>query len=219
MTPDGAWILYWAFPPATGANLPVKRIMRLPASATGAITEPQQVLESPLDEPVDFLCPRGTSGFCVLRRWDGNQLFFYTLDPARGQGQQLGHLRLTLPTDDLDWDVSRDVTRVALSSPFMFPGQIHLLDLRSGNDSSLSLPKDWRVTELNWSASGDSLFLNGETTDNYFEARLDLGGKSQILLERPKSQYLGPLIPAPDGRHVAFYQHFFEANAFLIHNF
>jgi serine/threonine protein kinase/Tol biopolymer transport system component len=219
MTPDGAWILYWAFPPANGANLAVKRLMRLPASATGATTEPQEVLESPLDEPVDFLCPRGTSGFCVLRRWDGNQLFFYTLDPARGQGQQLGHLRLTLPQDDLDWDVSRDVTRVALSSPTMFPGQIRLLDLRTSNDSSLPLPKDWRVAELNWSASGDSLLLNGESSDVYFEGRVDLNGQSHILIQRPKTQYLGPLIPAPDDRHVTFYQHFFEANAFLIQNF
>jgi len=225
VTPDASYILYWSFPPANGASLPSKKLMRAlgPAASAAASQQnsqqPQQVLETSLDDSVDFLCPHDTSGFCVLRRWDDNQMFFYTLDPLRGQGQQLGRIRMILPQDDLDWDVSPNAARVALSSPSMFPGQIRLLDLRTGNDSTIQLPKDWHVAAVNWTPSGDALFLNGESNSSYFEARLDLNGKSHILLERPKIEYLGPLISSPDGRHVAFYQHFYEANAWVLENF
>jgi Tol biopolymer transport system component len=53
----------------------------------------------------------------------------------------------------------------------------------------------------------------------YFIAKLDLDGKTHVLLNRGRNQFLSNLVSSPDGRRLAFSQATFDLNAWLLEDF
>jgi Tol biopolymer transport system component len=221
-SPDGAWIFYWSSVAEGGAGsgrwdlLTASRLMRLPSSGG----PPEQVLEVPADDVAAKLhCSPRSGGICVLSRSGSGELFFYEVDPAHGQGKQLAKTKLSVPAilDD-SWVVSADGARIAMVGGGELRGKIRVLDLKQGTERNLQLPNDWYIYDLCWTADGKALLAAAQTT-SYFLARVELDGKSRLLLDRGRNGWLGWPVLSPDGRHLAFHQLTFDSNAWLLENF
>jgi Tol biopolymer transport system component len=213
LSPDAAWILYLS--QAHGGKSPPtsQRLMRFSVSGGS----PEQVLEMPADPMIGLDCPSRSSSSCVISRWEQGQLIFYALDPLQGQGKEIMRTKLG-QASDLSWSISPDGSRIAITSWAQLREQVRILDLRNGTERNLPLPQAW-AAGLCWAADGKALFSGvraGET--RYFIARIDLDGKTHILLEG-KNGWLGGPSLSPDGRHLAYFQGTSESNVWLLENF
>jgi Tol biopolymer transport system component len=214
LSPDGRWILYWSSARDRDSPPTTKRLMRLPALGGS----PEPVLEAGTNEGADFHCPVGPASPCALSHWEKGWLIFYALDPVQGRGKELARTKLESPTY-FDWSVSPEGLRIAVSRQDEHPEQIRILDLRNGTERNLQLPHGWSIWSLSWTADGKSLFAAAHLSTGYFIARIELDGKTRVLLDRGPNQSLDSLRPSPDGRHLAFSQRTWESNAWLLENF
>ena len=144
-------------------------------------------------------------------------MVFYALDPVQGRGKELARTKLG-PSIDTTWRVSPEGSRIAVTSLDQLREQVRIIDFRSGTERNLRLPHGWLIWGPSWTADGNALFAAGVSTE-YFMARIELDGKTRVLLNRGRSQFLGSLCTSPDGRHLAFSQRIFASNAWLLENF
>jgi Tol biopolymer transport system component/predicted Ser/Thr protein kinase len=216
ITPDGISALYWSFPQAT-ANSGAKSgsIMKIPL-AGGA---PVHVTESPFDNTTEFRCPTRPAASCILSRWEKGEVIFSWLDSVHDPGKEIVRTKLSDRDNYITWDIAPDGSRITLAfydAPAM---KIRILDLKSGTQRDLQVPAGWSVWDVAWSSNGDSLLLAAQSEDGYFLATLALDGKTHVLLDRGRNQWLSLLKPSPDGRHLFFTQQSFENNLWLLENF
>jgi dipeptidyl aminopeptidase/acylaminoacyl peptidase len=214
LSPDGRWILYWST--AAGGESPptTRRLMRFPALGGS----PEQVLEARMADGTAFDCHVRPASSCVFSHWEQGQVIFYALDPVQGRGKELARTKLGSPTD-LEWSVSPEGSRIAVASGGQLPEQIRIVDFRNGTERNLQLPHGWYIYTINWTAEGNALFATARQPTGYLIARIELDGKTRVLLNRSRSQWLDSPCPSPDGRHLAFSQQTFESNAWLLENF
>jgi eukaryotic-like serine/threonine-protein kinase len=213
MSPDGRWILYWSSAHA-GRGLPATtvRLMRFPVSGGS----PEQILETRLPDPTDFHCPAGPAGSCVLSRWEQGQYIFYALDPVQGNGKELARSKMGLR--GADWNVSPEGLRIAIGDQLR--EQVRILDSRNGTERNLQLPLGWSIGELRWTADGNALITTAHSeSTGYMIVRIELDGKTHVLLDRGRNNQLNSPCPSPDGRHLAFGQSTWINNAWLVENF
>jgi Tol biopolymer transport system component len=216
MSPDGRWILYWSSAYAGGGSPPTTvRLMRFPVSGGS----PEQILETRLPDPTDFGCSIRPAGSCVLGRWEQDLFTFYALDPIHGQGKELARTKMEYTSAGNYWSVSPEGLRIAVPSRDQPREHIRILDFRNGTERNFELPPGWRSWSLSWTADGNALSATGQSTTGFFIARIELDGKTRVLLERRRNQYIGTARPSPDGRHLAFAQQTTESNAWLLENF
>jgi Tol biopolymer transport system component len=217
MSPDGRWILYWSSPYAIrGAPPATARLMRLPLLGGS----PEKILEAGeagADTAANFHCPVRSTSQCALSRWQEGALLFFTLDPSQGPGSEIAETKLGAP-ESLEWSISPDGSKIAIASQDQLREQIRVLDTRNGTESNIQLPHGWMVWNLNWAADGSAIYAAAQTT-GYFVARIDLDGKTHVLLDRGRTQWLSNPCPSPDGRYLAFSQRTFESNVWLLENF
>ena len=215
LSPDGAWILYWSAPHGgQNSSSTPSRLMRFPVAGGS----PEQVLEIPRDTITDFLCPYQPANPCVLGGWEHGQLIFSAVDSIHGRGNAIARTKMGKP-GMLDWCLTNDASRIAIVSPDQLPEKIRILDLRNGTERDVQLPKGWKIWNQSWAADGSAVFATAQSTSGYFIARIDPDGKTHVLLDRGRNQWLGRPTPSPDGRHLAFSQQTFEANVWLVENF
>ena len=213
MSPDGRWILYWSTEAGRDKPPTTTRLMRFPVLGG----PPEQVLEARVADAARFNCPVRPASSCVFSHWEQGQLIFYALDPVQGRGKELARTRLGPPLA-VDWKVSPEGPRIAIASLDQLREQVRIIDFRSGTERNLQLPHGWNIFSLSWTEDGNALFAAGMATE-YFMARIELDGKTRVLLNRGRDQLLGSLCTSPDGRHLAFIQRAFQSNAWLLENF
>ena len=217
LTPDGTWILCWSSAnPSGGSVATTHSLMRIPTSGGSAA----KILEAAADDSAtDFRCPSGTSGSCVLIGWEQGQLIFYLFDPVKGKGNELARTKLPRPGEDLDWSVSPDGLRIAISAPRLLGAQVRVLDARNGTELTLKLAEGWFIWSISWAASSDAVILGAQSKQGYSLVRFDLKGNFRVLLDRGRNQWIARATPAPDGHRLAFAQQSFQYNAWLLENF
>ncbi|MGO9339443.1 MAG: LpqB family beta-propeller domain-containing protein [Terracidiphilus sp.] len=214
VSPDGQWILYWSSPYAVGGGPSAKtRLMRLPIAGGS----PELVLEVGAGTALTFHCPVRPGSACVLSRWEEGQLIFYSLDPVDGKGKELARTKLG-KSANVDWSILSDGSTIAISSQDQLREKIRVLYLQDGSERNIPLPHGWLIWNVNWSADGKALFAAVQTT-GYFIARVELDGKTRVLLDRGRVHWLSYPRVSPDGRFLAFSQRTFESNAWLLENF
>lgn len=215
LSPDAAWILYVS--QAHGGESPMtsQRLMRFPVS--GGL--PEQVLEMPMDPMIGFSCPSVPLSSCVISHWEEGQLIFYALDPLHGQGKEVVRTKLG-QTRDLLRSISPDGSRIAIATWAQLRNHILVLDLRNGTERNLELSHNWAVKALCWAADGNAMFAYVESSSQNLITRIDLDGKTSILLDG-KTWGIDPLSlsASPDGRHLAFYRGNIDSNVWLLENF
>ncbi len=209
---DGDWVLYLSTPHGGGSS--PQRLMRFPTSAGS----PQQVSEIASDATGDFDCAFRPQSSCVLSRWEKGDLIFDALDPVQGRGKELDRTKLGFP-GGLSWSVSPDGSRIAIQSNDQLREQVRILDLQKGAELNLHLPRGLFVFNLSWAADGNALFASAQTGTDFLIVRIELDGKTHVLLNRGRNNFLSNSLPSPDGRHLAFTQQTWETNAWLLENF
>ena len=206
MSPDGAWILYGSFPHTRG-NSPEKvgSLMRLPASGG----PPEKVWK--VSWPQVVLIARQTpASSCVWNSWEQGQLIFYALDPVHGSGKELARTQAAQPATS-NWRISPDGSRVAVYGGDLPREQFRIVDLRNSSERNVVLPHGWVLWSLSWATDGNALFVAAQSkATGYLIARVELDGKSSVLLDRGRDQWLGYPVASPDGRHLAFSQQTFD---------
>jgi eukaryotic-like serine/threonine-protein kinase len=209
ISPDGAWIIYWS---ASETNAATLRVMRAPA--TGG--SPQQILEFPSDNTTYIHCPSRSESSCVLSRMESDQLTFYAFDALNGQGKVLAKTHLQSPKF-LTWSISQDGARIVLASEDFSPGQVRILEMRTGRENSLSLPKG-SLRGMGWTSDSKSLIVSA-CSDECFLARVELDAKPTVLLYGGRNQSYSNPVASPDGRRMAFGQQVSNNNAWLLEHF
>jgi Tol biopolymer transport system component len=213
LSPDAAWILYFSQVHGGESRPSSLRLMRFPAS--GGL--PERVLEVPADPMTGLGCPSLPSSSCVLSSGEQGQLIFYALDPLHGQGKEIIRTKLG-QASDLDWSISPDGSHIAIASRIQLREQIRVLDLRDGAVRNLQLPPGWYINSLCWAKNGNALFAGITNSTEFLIARVDLDGKTHILMDR-KNGWVGGTSLSPDGRHLAYSQQTYDINVWLLENF
>jgi Tol biopolymer transport system component len=96
---------------------------------------------------------------------------------------------------------------------------VRILDLRNGAERNLQIPQVWRISSLWWAADGNALFASVSQSTDWLIARIELDGKTHVLLNGGRNQWLDSPVPSPDGRYLAFSQKIWENNVWLLENF
>jgi DNA-binding winged helix-turn-helix (wHTH) protein/Tol biopolymer transport system component len=233
VSPDGAWILYMAFPRELGNALVQPQLMRIPVRGG----PPQSIFAASIYG--DLSCARPPSTLCAIAEQspDFNQLIFTAFDPVRGRGEELirfdidAKVRLQPIPPDYMWDLSPDGTRIAILK--YSEGRIHVLHLSGHARQEISV-KGWNsLLSVNWIADGKGFFVSSATNTGSALLHVDLQGNAHILWEQKGSiapwngaftQWLGgPTAPraiaSPDGRHLAIYSRSWSANMWMMENY
>lgn len=215
VTPDGASILYWSqqVPESADTSKTPIKLMRIPLQG-GA---PEKILENPPDTTTAFDCPRHAGASCVISRWDHDQLIFYALDPKAGQGKELARTHLPLP-QNVGWAISPDGSQLAIASRDQLKEQIRLVDFQKNAGRTLQLPKTWQIWDIGYNAEGSALLITLLTLDGGM-ARVDLNGKSTMLIPGGKNVFFYHPIETLDGCLITYGQQGWNNNVWLLQNF
>ena len=237
LTPDGSWMLYveWT-PTAPGAPPTPDRIMRRPVAGGS----PNMVLQEPGGAPAlldyrfyvwDYRCPLRPGSPCVLGEKNGNDLDFYSLDPVRGKGKQLGKAaEVVFQSCCMYWDVSPDGSRLALIGRANHDGRIEVLTLSDSTWHEISPERPFgSPTTIAWAADGKGLFVNCWDKDPPLDLlHVTLAGKLEPLIQNgygqshPAGRDSGPvgmLLPSPDGKYLAYQAETTDSNVWMLENF
>ncbi len=213
ISPDGTWIIYVSALIDPKGSVKSMRAMRVP-SAGGT---PEQVFETHPDETTYFHCPSRAGSSCVLSLWEKAQLVFYEFDPVKGQGKELARTHLEAPRN-LRWSISPTGSQIAMSSQDRLKEQIRVVDLRSGREKNVQLPKGWEIWEPGWTSDSAALLVALFDFTGRI-ARVELNGKTSILTPPGKSQFFYRPIVSPDGRYLAYGEQGWNTNVWLLENF
>jgi Tol biopolymer transport system component/DNA-binding winged helix-turn-helix (wHTH) protein len=217
-SPDGAWILYFAYPHEGGTSQPVN-LMRVPLA--GGI--PNLVLSSSV--------ARHPATLCVIAEAvaDHTHLVFTEVDLLRGRGRELARFEIkTTPDVQYTWDVSPDGTRIAILK--QSEATIALLSLVGNSSQAVVAKASLNLYSLDWSADGQGLFVSALAKGGATLLHLDLNGNTQILwyskggIREPgdvfRSGTLAPrAVPSPDGRYLAIQGQSVNSNIWMMENF
>jgi hypothetical protein len=221
LTADGSWMLYveWT-PTATSAPPAPDRIMRR-AVAGGS---PEMVLQEPGGDAQgkyvwDYKCPLRPGSPCIVGEKNGNDLVFYSLDPVRGKGKELGKTVLR-PYFGWDWDVSPDGSRLALIGLAKHDGRIEVLTFSNSTWHEISPePPLGLPMFIAWAADGNGFFLDSWDNNSRNLLHVTLTGKVDPLLRNGYRQGMGKLLPSPDGKYLAYQAGTTDSNVWMLEGF
>ena len=217
LSPDRSWMLYVESTPAT-LNAPVpQRLMRRPAAGGS----PEVVLEEPAGMSLDYGCPLKPGSSCVLSQKEGKDVVFYSLDPVRGKGEQVGKIEVD-PIMFAGWNVSPDGSLLALvGGGDKHKGRIELLTLRDRTWHGVPVESGWgNLQSIAWAADGNSFFAaSWWLPDSFNLLHVTLNGKVKPLLPNGHRQWMTRPLPSPDGKYLAFEAHTLDSNVWMLEGF
>ena len=218
-SPDGSWILYRESTPGSwrvGAPRAPTRLMRVPVAGG----PPEMILEE-LASGLDYLqCPSVGGPSCVLVQREGKDLVFYSLDPVRGKGAELG--KIAVAGESFYFAVSPDGSRLVLVDPVVdrYKGRIEVLTFSDRAWQEVPVEPGWgNFQSLGWTADGKSFYVTSWLPDSFSLLRVTLAGKVHVLLRNPQTQWLYSPMASPDGKHLAFQAETWDSNVWMIENF
>jgi serine/threonine protein kinase len=205
LTPDGLSVLY-----AAGAEKQNPGPYTLRRVLVKGGTSVEVPIGGALDE---FRCSFG--GRCVLRTTVGRQYYvFHELDPIRGIGRELARTAW-LPSLVGDWSLSQDGSQIAIPNHDSRSARIRMLNLDGApnkpKERELDLEPITDLSEVVAAADGKGWFLTVDTTIGKRVLYVRSDGQSS-----PLGDIQGWVVPAPDGRKVAYLNRIVAANAWII---
>ena len=114
--------------------------------------------------------------------------------------------------------MSPDGARVAIVSPSQLPSQMRIIDLGGGAERTVQIPKFY-IVSICWTADGKALLVTVLQAGRYQIVRIEMDGKTRVLLDRGRYQWMTAVNVSPDGKHVAWGGQTFESNAWMLENF
>ncbi len=211
-TPDGTWILYESLPKGEGLNSSgTMRLMRAPVLGGN----PDIVLEAPLAVEAEVRCPRRRNSPCIWSEKKEKELIFYELDPLRGNGKELA--KSAIGSLKYGWDISPDGSLIAVVSSV--GRYVHTIEVGTGKTRDVTVPSDWLLQSVGWSADGTSLFVTVYTPKSFVLGQVDLAGNARVLLDKGPDQWLTQPVASPDGRYLTFSAQTWDSNVWLLEKF
>jgi Tol biopolymer transport system component len=218
--PDGKWIVYMSWPRPTKAERnPAGKLMRTPVSGGPeefiADVPGHDFAGSPQGGFPNFRCPVH-GGDCILAEDDGGKgIAFTAFDPAKGLGARI--TKFSGAPYYLNWDLSPDGSRIAVSTFGYKTGDIDVIPTKSGRPQKFSVLPWNELGAVAWTADGKGLFLSSGSSRGSSIIRYDLGGQPKLLW---KSGWdINQLTASPDGRYLALGPQITDANAWIISKF
>jgi DNA-binding winged helix-turn-helix (wHTH) protein/Tol biopolymer transport system component len=210
LSPDGLWTLYLeSIHAALNAPSTPSRLMRRPTSSGPAET----VLVLP-DSPSRYACGVRPGASCILGQMDGANLVFASLDPLRGKGLEVG--RIACPDCLNSWNISPDGSSLAVVKD---TGRINVFSVSGRRWHQITLEPRWKILQfVAWAADGQSLFTTCWSPDSFDLIHVTLTGKVTPVLHDGHRQWLGNIVPSPDGKYLAFEAGTSDSNVWLIEN-
>jgi len=132
----------------------------------------------------DYKCPLKQGSPCVLGEKNGDDIVFYSLDPVRGKGRQLGRAALR-PYFGWDWDVSPDGSRLALIGELNHDGLIQVLTLADSSWHEISPEPPFGLQMfIAWAADSKGFFVTSWKNDSVRLQHVALAGEVEPLIGR-----------------------------------
>jgi len=192
-------------------------------SGTEKRPQPRELYRLPLSggaaERVDTKGPMGEircplfAGMCMLRRTEDKQrVAFYQIDPVQG----IGRVVFSLPwvSEPLGaWNMSPDGTQLALGSPDATHAQISIIDLPSGAKQTIPADVSNPIGNVAWTADGTGWFLSTRTATGSDLYYIKPSGHATLLRQVSGGSWV---VPAPDGRKVAFVDQRIDSNVWIL---
>jgi Tol biopolymer transport system component len=181
---------------------------------------PERVLEEPAGMSWDYNCPPKPGSSCVLRQEEGKEWAFYSLDPIRGKGEQLG--KIESPAGFYGgWNVSPDGSRLAVVRGVVkYKGRIEVLTLSDRAWREVSVEPGWGLLQsIAWAADGNGFFVTSWLPDSFNLLHVKLDGKVKPLLRNGRRQWMFNPLPSPDGKYLAFQAQTYDANVWMLEGF
>jgi Tol biopolymer transport system component len=199
----------WYFVTAHRPSPAKRQLLRVPVSggAPELILEPEGV--------VAVHCATGRWRICVLSETVGSQIIFAEIDPLKGRMGEIA--RTNVASEDCDWSLSPDASRIALVNNLS--DNVQILDLRSKQVSVIHpIPALTGIQRVSWSAESTRLFVTAmDNAGTDFLTTMDLRGQSHVLLQG-RMWFADPR-PSPDGKRIAYIQSVSESNVTLLEHF
>lgn len=209
--PDGSKVLF-LIPPKPDDSSGLTRLMQI--SLAGG--SPRFILA---DRDIhNFQCARAPSSVCIYSGYAEDRALFFTFDLATGQKVPI----IEIPGPEWrNWTLSPDGSTLALANWRHVENNptIELQPIKGGPQSVVSVGHNLRICSIDFAADGHSIWTvvqnaaGGRTLLN-----VDLRGRVKPMFEE-NQKVLGWAIPAPDGRHLAFWEASGTSNAWLLQGF
>ena len=210
VSPDGKWLL------SNSGDWPGDRkdpkLMRIPIAGGSPELLTTTVWGSAIS------CARSPSSLCVLgeKTEDRKRMIFTSIDVLKGRGPELARFDLDPGIEYLNFDISPDGTRLAVSGTPK--GPIHILTLHDHSEQVIPAKFNNLVGDFHWAANGKGLYIPDQTKRGTELSYLDLRGNTHVLWVNP-SRWAISARPSPDGRHLAIQSSSVPSNIWMMENF
>lgn len=167
-----------------------------------------------------YRCPLQPRSSCIVGEKNGNEIVFYSLDPIRGKGKQLGKIEANASMSS-GWNVWPDGSRLAfVGGAATYRGRIEVLTFRCRAWHEVSLEPGWGdLQSIAWTADGKGFFVTSYLPDSLNLLHVTLSGKVKRLLRNAHQQAMIRPLPSPDGKYLAFQAETWDRNVWMLENF
>ncbi len=228
LSPDKAWILYFAWP-RSAAQVNTTRLMRRPVGgglpelvleANGVLGSAQTsyrvVLPTMVGQPA-FRCPSRSSTSCVLTEAGSHEVTFYSFFPVPGAVKtEMFRIKVDNP-DGLAWDLSPDGFQIAYAEHSWRSASIHVREVATSVTRDIPLKGLTELSTLSWSTDGKSFFATTFAVSGSSLYHITNDGNDRVLYKGAKE--VEGARQSPDGRYLAFGDVQSASNVWVVEGF
>jgi DNA-binding winged helix-turn-helix (wHTH) protein/Tol biopolymer transport system component len=215
LAPDNLTVLFEVWP-RLGEPASPRRVMRV--SVAGG--PPQPVLQH--DGIGNMQCARPPSDLCLYDLRSPTQVSFFRFDPMTGKSEELPQLRLQDGSSyAYNWTLSPDgnILATAKGKILQRDPNITFTSLEDGSKRTVTAQAWAGINSIDFAADGRSVWAPANTnTGKWALLNIDLRGRTETVLEDTQMA-IGWAIPAPDGKHLAFWKARGTSNVWMLERF
>jgi len=215
LAPDNSTILFETWP-RQGEPASSRRVMR--ESVAGG--PPQLVLQR--DGMGNLQCARPPSDLCLYDLRSPTRVSFFRFDPTTGKSEELPQIAIQDENSyAYNWTLSPDGKMLATAKGKILQKDpsITFTSLEDGSKRTVTAQAWAGINSIDFAADGRSVWAPAYTnTGKWALLNIDLHGHTRTMLE-DSQMAIGWAIPAPDGKHLAFWKARGTSNVWLLEGF